>query len=167
MTISLAVAAKPPSGKPKPPAKTTPAASQEEAQARKEIEAVYQKINELTHLGDFQSQIDLYLPSFILVTKQGQAINRAQMIAVGTKLFEDCTAYSASSKMQKFSLTGKEAKAAIKFYAKMTIRRPTDGRTATLYIEAASEDEWVKEGKDWRMKRSRTLEEKSKFVPNE
>jgi len=137
------------------------------AQARKSIEAIYRKMEQMTNNKDFDAAMVFYTDDLQVIPKTGAPMNREQAIKQGREVFLAADTIQIRDKILQFRLKGKEAIATVRVFGKMTLTHPETQQYGTLYMDTTSEDTWTKTAKGWLMKKSRILTEKTRVVPHD
>lgn len=166
---AVAAAGAPPASKKAPAraAASTAGTDPATAEAKKGIQAAYDKMNEAMRLQDAEATAAFYDDALITTLPDGKTFNKQQTLSMAKQLMQGADSISISGSMKSFKLLKKdeEAVTVYKVFSKIEMPHPQTQQRATLFVETTSEDTWIKKGKDWLMKRSRGLAGKTKFVP--
>ena len=128
--------------------------------ARKQIEAAYQRENAAAMRKDVNGILANLAPDYETTNMQGIKAGREQMKQMLPQLFAMARSVKAATKVKSVKLKGNEATAQVAEHAEMVMVNPKTHQTAKLVIEEQSETVWAKGPKGWLKKRSRTLSSK-------
>ncbi|HZO87155.1 MAG TPA: nuclear transport factor 2 family protein [Chthonomonadaceae bacterium] len=132
------------------------------ADARKAIQTAYNQANAAMARKDVNGGLAHFAPDFEAVTRNGKKIMLPQ-IRQQLQQITMMQSIRAKSTIQKFRLKGNQAVVTVKEHADLTGVNPQNKQKLTMSIDSVSEDTWVKSGKGWLQKRSKSLRETAKI----
>ena len=135
------------------------------SEARKTIQATYNKINAATLRRDTKSALAYYADNFT-ATANGQTITKAQIQQLQAQMLAmpQIKPTKATSAIQKFTLKGGTATCTV--HNVSAVQMPAPGgaqadKPMVIASESSAQDTWKKSGKGWLLARSNVLWAKS------
>ena len=122
--------------------------------ARKAIQAQYDRANAAAAKKDIKGNIAIFTSDRISVDEKGTTLTLAQYRKLNSALFSSAASISASSTIENISAKGDTATVRVKEHGKLVIINPQTKQASTLVIDSVSDDIWVKRSGMWLQKRS-------------
>lgn len=128
--------------------------------ARKTIQAAYDKMNAAAAKKDVNGILAYYAPDYEHVNQRGQKTTLAAMRQQMPQLLQMMKSIKATTAIKKFVLQGSQATVAVASQGEMVGVDPQTKKAVKIVIFSSDEDLWVKGAKGWMQKRSKTLSSK-------
>ena len=144
------------------PRATSNAATQ---QARKAIQATYNRVNAALAKKDLSVARATRTPDYVLITDKGQKRTAAQLRAQEQGILSLAQSITAKSDIQKITLNGNTATVLVNENGALVVQmpqqnyggKPSPGQKNVIRVRHQAQDSWVKLNGRWRIKRSRYL----------
>lgn len=132
------------------------------AQARSQIQAIYNKQNAAAARKDVNGVLSNLAPNFQAISKNGQKLDVARQRQALTQAFAMAQSVHGTTVIQKLRLQGNKAIVTVKDNSSLVFVNPNapNARPAKFSAEEVAEDTWVKTGNRWLQERSVALSEK-------
>ncbi len=128
--------------------------------ARKAIQAQYDKENAAAARKDVRTMLSIMSPDFVAVTG-GQQVTAPQMQQSLTQMFKLASNISGVTYIDKVALHGKTAVVLVHDRSALTLTNPRNpNQKARLVVESRDQDTWVRTAKGWLETRSKELSRK-------
>lgn len=128
------------------------------ADARKVIQANYNKADSAMARKDVNTVIAMYTPDAVSVSKEGKEASLADLKTSFGQLLPMAKSIKSTTTIEKLVLKGKEAFATIKEHAEILLSNPKKPSGSDKYVaDATGEDTWVQTAKGWLIKKSKNL----------
>ncbi|HEX5324321.1 MAG TPA: nuclear transport factor 2 family protein [Capsulimonadaceae bacterium] len=127
------------------------------AQARKQIQAIYDREDAAASHKDIHGVFADMTPDFSAIDENGQAMSLAQAKANLADVFAKAATVKGSTVIEKFRLVGITAIVTTKSRDEMTVADPAGGQAGKVTVDDISVDTWVRSGTIWRQRRSRDI----------
>jgi uncharacterized protein (TIGR02246 family) len=130
------------------------------ADAKKAIQAAYNKMNAALERKDVNGAFSVLTPDAEQITLQGQRLSAAQMRQQMTQGLAQARSIRSRTTVQKVTLKGNQALAVVRSQVSFVVTDPQSGRDAKIAADEVSDDTWIKTAQGWRAKRSKTTRQK-------
>ena len=134
--------------------------------ARRELQAIYNKINAAAMQKDVDSVYAYDSDDYTLIDKKGQAHEPSEGRQEMEQGLEVADSVTATSVIQSFTGTDTEATVTIKEHAVVRIGNTTTGRAVKITADDTAREHWVKTADRWRRTRTRILSGRNAFQKN-
>jgi len=132
------------------------------ADAKKAIQASYDRSNNGLAHKETKSLIDMYTPDYYAISKKGKKTSLAELKESIKGIVAAAKTIKASTTVQKIVLKGNEAIVTTKEHTELFLVNPQDpSQTAKIVADDTSEHTWVKSAKGWLLKKARNLTSKA------
>jgi hypothetical protein len=127
--------------------------------ARKSIQAVYDKQNAAGSRLDASGNLVGHAPDFISIDAKGRHWNLAHEQQTTREMFAAMHSFSGATTIQKIAVTGGIATVRVSEHVATVLTDPNTNKTAHLVYDGTSTDTWKKGGKGWLLTRSKVISE--------
>lgn len=131
--------------------------------ARKEIQDRYNRENGAAMKKDAEGLLAYTAPDYVHTDKKGNKMKLEQMRQMMPQLFAITSDIKAKTTITKITVKGKQAKVAVSEHAEMMMTNPQTQKQGKVVADSSSQDVWMKTGKGWMKKSSKTLTERATF----
>jgi len=140
---------------------TAPAARADTpSEARKAIQATYDKMNAAFSRKDVKSAFAYLTPDFEQITFEGQRVGAAPMRQQMTQALAAAKSMRSQTTVQKLTLKGGTAEVLVRSRVIIVLNDPRTNKPLTVAGNETSQDTWIKTSRGWLAKRSKTLSKK-------
>lgn len=130
------------------------------ADARKAIQAGFDKENAGAAKKDVQEALAPYAPDFVRTSVDGKKITLAEMKKGLTQMFAGVQTIKGTAVIQKITLKGKEATVTVKLHREITLLNPQTKKSSVIAVDVIGDTVWANNGKGWQEKSGRELSRK-------
>jgi ketosteroid isomerase-like protein len=130
------------------------------ADARKAIQAAYDRNSAAGNKRDLAGSLTIYTPDYVSTDKSGKKTDLKQMHDQMKLIFGMFKTFKVTQSVQSLQLKGNEAQITLKSHLEGTLSNPQTKQAHTFTADMASNETWVKTPKGWLNKRSNTISEK-------
>lgn len=128
--------------------------------ARKAIQTLYNKQNAAAAKKDVEGTLANRTSDFEAIAVNGQKLTLEQVRQNVESLLAMAKSIKATTVIKSFQLKGNNATVKTQEHAAFVVTNPQTHKPAKVVIEATSQDTWIKSGKGWQIKRTKSLTEK-------
>lgn len=133
--------------------------AQTAASARKELTAIYARMDVLTQKRDANGLMKYYAPNFTSTTAKGVRLSGAQVHQTMTQLFKHTKNVRSVARITGLSLKGNTATCMTTQSFSCQFQDPNTKKMNKLAVTGASKDVWMKVSSGWRLLSSQSLKE--------
>ena len=119
------------------------------AQARKIIQAAYDKENGAVAKKDINGAFSTVAPDFMAGDTQGHQASLRDLKPQMQTVFQSSSTIKATTVITKFNFKGNQATVTVKNRTLMNLKAPKGGKPAKATVDSEEEDLWVKNGTRW------------------
>lgn len=134
--------------------------------ARREIQAIYNKIDAAAMRKDVDGVYDFDSDDYTLIDSKGHVREPSEGRQEFEQALEVVDSIKAASVIQSFVGTGDEATVTVKEHMVARVANNANGRAIRITAGDVARDHWVKTPDGWRRTRTRILSGKSGFQKN-
>ena len=130
-------------------------------EARKAIQAAYDKMNAALARKDVKGAFTVLTPDVEQITLDGRKFDAAQMRQQMTQALAAAKSVKSQTTVQKLTLKGgSTAQVLVRSRVAIVLTDPQTNKPITFVGEETSQDTWIKTARGWLGKRSKTLSKK-------
>lgn len=130
------------------------------ADAKKEIQALYDKMDAAAAKKDVKGMTASLDPNYVAVSASGQKMTLQQMKGQMTQLMAMLKEIKTKTVIQKITLKGKTATVNSKQSLTSTGTNPQSQQPMKIEVQDTSTNTWVKSGATWKLKETKSLSTK-------
>lgn len=119
------------------------------ADARKTIQAAYDKENAAAAKKDLEGAFASVAPDFMAGDQQGHQASLRDLKPQMQTVFQNSTTLKATTVITKFVFKGNQATVTTKNRTLMNLKAPKGGKPSKATVDSVEEDLWVKNGSRW------------------
>jgi ketosteroid isomerase-like protein len=125
--------------------------------ARKAIQAIYNKIDGAVARRDFKGAFASHAPDYYYIDAKGRKLTLAQLRRVTPRILDAMRTYKSKTTLQKLTLKGNTASVVSRDHTEATFVNPQTQKNARVVVDSVLHETWIKSKQGWLRKSARNV----------
>ena len=125
--------------------------------ARKAIQAIYNKVDQAVARRDFKGAFASHAADYYYIDAKGRKITLAQLRRVTPRIMDAMQSYKSKTTLQKLTLKGNTASVVSRDHTEATFVNPQTQKSSRVVVDSVLQESWIKTKQGWQRKWARNI----------